>query len=159
MAQQRLPIVSGDDGDWGNILNQFIEKEHYNTGVDNAVNGGHKTVTIRPGTTAAGTAPLKLTSGPLMTTPEPGAIEFLTDGLYITQTSGSERRIIASVDPIGATGDLYYRHSTAQLIRRAIGSNGDVLTVAGGVPTWAPPSGGSSGLTQAQVFARVSMRI
>lgn len=86
MAEQRLPIVDGDDGAWGDILNQFLEKEHYNTGVDNASNGGHKNITLRPGTTAAGTAPLKFTSGSLMTAPEAGAVEYLSGTFYIRGT-------------------------------------------------------------------------
>lgn len=160
MAEQRLPIVNGDDATWGTILNQFLEKEHYNTGTDLPANGGHKTITVRPGTTAAGTAPIKLTSGPLMTTPEVGAIEFLTDGLYFTQTSSTERRFIPHVSLTGATGDLYYRHSTGQLVRLAIGSTNDVLTVTGGIPSWAPPTGGGGGgLSQQQVMALGSMRI
>lgn len=138
MAEQRLPVVNGDDGDWGDILNQYLEKEHHNTGSDNTANGGHKTITVLPGTTAAGTAPLKLTSGPLMTTPEVGAIEFLIDGLYFTQTSSTERRVIPHVSQTGATGDLYYRHSTAQLVRLAVGTTGQVLSVSGGIPSWQP---------------------
>lgn len=142
MADQRLPTVNGDDGAWGDILNEFLGKEHYNGDANytpgTSTNGGHETVTIRPGTTAAGTAPLKLTSGPLMTTPEVGAIEFLTDGLYFTQTSSAERRVIPHVSLTGATGDIYYRHPTAQLVRLAIGSTNQVLSVAAGVPAWQP---------------------
>jgi hypothetical protein len=100
MAEQRLPIVDGDDGSWGDILNQFISKEHYDTGVDNAANGGHKTITVRPGNTGAGTAPIKFTSGSLMSAPEVGALEFLTDRLYFTQTTGSNRKTIAHTDDI-----------------------------------------------------------
>lgn len=46
------------------------------------------------GTTAASTAPIKLTSGSLMTAPEVGAIEFLTDSLYYTITTGTARKQI-----------------------------------------------------------------
>ncbi len=86
MVQLRLPIVDGDDGEWGDILNQFISKEHYNTGADNVLNGGHKNITIRPGTAVAGTAPLKFTSGTLLATPEAGAIEYLSGQFYIRGT-------------------------------------------------------------------------
>jgi hypothetical protein len=51
---------------------------------------------IAAGSTSANTAPLKLTSGSLMTTPEPGAIEFLTDRLYYTRTTSSTRLFIAA---------------------------------------------------------------
>lgn len=95
---QRLPLVNGDDGQWGDVLNQYIEKEHYNTGVDNPNNGGHQKITVRPGTTSAGTAPITLTSGPLMTAPEAGAIEFLTDKLYFTQTTSATRKVITTGD-------------------------------------------------------------
>jgi hypothetical protein len=101
--EQRLPAVNGDDGQWGDILNQFISKEHANSGVDDPANGGHKTITVQAGTTAAGTAPLKFSSGSLMSTPEVGAIEFLTDRLYFTQTTGTSRKAIALTDDIHFT--------------------------------------------------------
>jgi hypothetical protein len=140
---QRLPIVNGDDGTWGDIIRQYLLKEHYDDGTDNSVNGGHKTVTIRAGTAAAGTAPLKLTSGTLLSSPEVGAVEFNGDSLYFTITSGATRKKVAIYDDsAGATGDLYYRNSSGYLVRLPIGSGSDVLTVAGGVPSWAPASGG-----------------
>lgn len=43
---------------------------------------------IRAGTATASTAPLKFTSGTLLTTEEAGAVEFLTDTLYYTATNG-----------------------------------------------------------------------
>ncbi|MFA5360164.1 MAG: LamG-like jellyroll fold domain-containing protein, partial [Patescibacteria group bacterium] len=42
------------------------------------------------GTATAGTAPLKFTSGTLLTTPEAGAMEFLNDDYYLTISSGLE---------------------------------------------------------------------
>jgi len=39
-----------------------------------------------------------------------------------------------------ATGDIYYRNSGGNFTRLAIGSSGDVLTVASGIPSWAAPS-------------------
>ncbi len=50
------------------------------------------------GTATAGTAPLKLTSGTLLTTPEAGAIEFLTDKAYLTITTGTSRKELALND-------------------------------------------------------------
>jgi hypothetical protein len=41
-----------------------------------------------------------------------------------------------------ATGDMYYRNSGGNLVRLGIGSSTNVLTVTGGVPVWAAPSGG-----------------
>ena len=50
---QRLPIVNSDDGVWGDILRQYLMKEHYNDDTDNSVNGGHQKITIRAGTASA----------------------------------------------------------------------------------------------------------
>lgn len=156
---QRLPLVNGDDGQWGDIINQYLKLQHYDDGTDNAVNGGHKTVTIRAGTTAAGTAPLKFTSGSLLTSPETGAIEFLTDSLYFTQTTSTTRKTVAAYDDSsGATGDVYYRDSGGNFVRLGIGNTADVLTVASGLPSWAAPAGGG-GLSQAQVLARQSFGV
>lgn len=42
------------------------------------------------------------------------------------------------------TGDLLYASGTNTLAKRGIGSTGQVLTVSGGVPTWASPASGST---------------
>ncbi len=101
MALQRLPLVNSDDGIWGDNLNQYLGKEHYNGSVDYTAaspNGGHKTITVQPGTTTAGSAPLKFTSGSLMTAPEAGAVEFLTNKLFFTQTTSTTRKVITTGD-------------------------------------------------------------
>ena len=137
MPPQRLPIVNSDDGVWGDIIRQYLMKEHYNDDTDNAENGGHHKITVRAGTASAGTAPIKLTSGTLMSTPEAGAIEFNSDALYFTQTTGPTRKKIAFYDDSsGATGDIYYRNSGGLLTRLAAGSTNDVLTIASGIPSW-----------------------
>lgn len=41
------------------------------------------------------------------------------------------------------TGDLIYASGAGTLAKRAIGSSGDILTVSGGLPVWAPPAGAS----------------
>lgn len=43
------------------------------------------------------------------------------------------------------TGDLIYASATNTLSKLAVGSNGQVLTLAGGVPTWAAASSGITG--------------
>lgn len=53
---------------------------------------------IKAGTTAANTAPLKLNSGSLLTSPEVGAIEFLTDAYYATITTGAARKTFAFLE-------------------------------------------------------------
>lgn len=74
----------------------------FSSGVVN-INGKLGLATVSPtaklhlpsGSTAAGTAPLKFTTGSVMTAPEIGAMEFDGNDLYITST-GSIRRKIAS---------------------------------------------------------------
>ena len=146
---QRLPIVNSDDGVWGDILRQYLMKEHYNTDLDDVANGGHQTVTIRPGTAASGTAPLKFTSGTLMTTPEAGAMEFNNNLLYFTITSGTVRKKIAMYDDsAGATGDLYYRDGSGNFSRLPVGSTGQTLGVSSGVPTWTNSNAGMATATK-----------
>lgn len=137
MVQQRLPIVNSDDGTWGDIIRQYIMKEHYNDDTDNPVNGSHKTVTIRPGTATAGTAPLKFAAGTLLSAPEAGAVEFTTDSLYFTITTGTVRKKVALYDDSsGATGDVYYRDAAGNFVRLAAGASGKTLRINGGLPAW-----------------------
>jgi hypothetical protein len=46
-------------------------------------------------------------------------------------------------NPMTTTGDTIYSSSGSTPARLAVGTTGQVLTVAGGVPTWAAPAGGS----------------
>lgn len=51
------------------------------------------------------------------------------------------------------TGDLPYASASNILSKLGIGSTGQVLTVAGGVPTWATPSGGGGVTTMTAIGA------
>jgi hypothetical protein len=51
-------------------------------------------------------------------------------------------------NPMTTTGDTIYSSSGSTPARLAIGSTGNVLTVAGGVPTWAAPAGGGGKVLQ-----------
>jgi hypothetical protein len=144
MTQQRLPIVNDDDGDWGNLLNQYLKKEHYDSGADNAANGGHQKITIIAGTTVAGTAPLKFNTGPLLGTPEAGTVEFYNSRFYLTNTTNvtTQKVIAAYDDSSGATGDIYYRDANANFVKLTIGADKTVLTSNGTIPGWATPASG-----------------
>src|SRR4030067_2102322 len=50
------------------------------------------------GTTVANTAPLKFTTGSLLTTPEAGAVEFLANAWYGTITTGAARKTFAFLE-------------------------------------------------------------
>jgi hypothetical protein len=62
---------------------------------------------IAAGTATAGTAPLKLTSGPLNTTAEVGSIEFLIDAYYGTITTGAARKQFAFTTDISTALSSY----------------------------------------------------
>jgi len=136
---QRLPIVNSDDGSWGAIIRQFLMKEHVNNDSDSPDNGGHKNVTIQPGTATA--APLTFNSGPLLTTPAKGSVEFNNNSLYFTTTTGQVRKKVAIYDDAsGAAGDMYYRDVDGNFIRLGIGTTNQRLGISSGVPAWLDPS-------------------
>ena len=51
---------------------------------------------LKAGTSAAGTAPIKLTAGTLLTAPEAGAIEWDGTDLYITTAAGARKKVTAA---------------------------------------------------------------
>jgi hypothetical protein len=53
---------------------------------------------LKAGTTSANTAPLKFTSGTSMTNAEAGAMEFTTDDLFFTITTGTTRKRLLMAD-------------------------------------------------------------
>jgi len=77
---------------------------------------------IAAGTETANTAPLKFTSGALLTTPEAGAVEFLTDAYYGTITTGGARKQFAFTDS-AMTGTMYIG-TTAHALNRASAPGG-----------------------------------
>jgi hypothetical protein len=52
-----------------------------------------------------------------------------------------------TISTLTTNGDLLYGTGSGALARRAIGTTGQVLTVAGGVPTWATPSAATGAMT------------
>jgi len=65
------------------------------------------------GTTAASTAPLKLTSGTSMTSAEAGAVEYTTDDLFFTISTGTARKRLAMADAAaGLTSGFVPRATT-----------------------------------------------
>ena len=74
------------------------------------------------------------------TTPDDTAL--VKDGASAIRTLGSSvDTTTKALNPSTTLGDVEYRSSTANTnTRLAIGTTGQVLTVAGGVPSWATPS-------------------
>jgi hypothetical protein len=81
------------------------------------------------------------------TTPDDTAL--VKDGAAAIRTLGSSvDTTTKALNPSTTLGDIEYRSATANTnTRLAIGTTGQVLTVAGGVPSWATPTSGS-GYTQ-----------
>ena len=80
------------------------------------------------------------------TTPDDTAL--VKDGAAAIRTLGtSVDTTTKALNPSTTLGDIEYRSSTANTnTRLGIGSTGNVLTVTGGVPVWAAPSGGAGNL-------------
>jgi len=85
-------------------------------------------VHIKAGTTAAETAPLKFTSGTLLTTAEAGAIEFLTDDFYGTITTGAARKGFVLNDGANLTDGTFPIGTTnGRLIDSVVTDNGSEI--------------------------------
>ena len=84
------------------------------------------------------------------TTPDDTSL--VKDGAAAIRTLGSSvDTTTKALNPSTTLGDIEYRSSTANTnTRLGIGSTGNVLTVAGGVPTWAAPAGGGKVLQVVQ---------
>ena len=75
-----------------------------------------------------------------------------TTGQVLAKASNTDMDFVWSADaagmtnPMTTTGDTIYSSSGSTPARRAIGTTGQVLTVAGGLPTWAslPAAGGAN---------------
>lgn len=171
----RLGMLVGT-GKWniyadGTANNTIVGKtRHGSTSVPTAL------LHLDAGTASASTAPLKFTSGSLLTSPEAGAIEFLTDSYYATITTGSSRKTFAFLEsPIfptnitvgsagSSTGSILLKGTTSgtvtltvpsvagsptYVLPSAVGSAGSFLkdSAGDGILSWATPSGSASPLT------------
>jgi hypothetical protein len=72
----------------------------------------------------------------------PDNTDLVKDGALAIRTLGSSvDTTTKALNPSTTLGDIEYRSATANTnTRLGIGSTGNVLTVAGGVPSWAAPS-------------------
>ena len=78
------------------------------------------------------------------TTPDDTAL--VKDGASAIRSLGtSVDTTTKNLNPSTTLGDIEYRSSTANTnTRLGIGTTGQILTVSGGVPSWATPAGGGS---------------
>lgn len=116
---------------------------------------------LKAGTATASTAPLKFTSGTLLTTPEVGAVEFLTDDLCATITTGVARKTIAwQPEQVNQTAsralNTTYTNTGTRAkqimatVRCAISAAGGNAYVQGKSDASAPPTTAASGLVGIQ---------
>ena len=88
----------------------------------------------------------------------PDDTDLVKDGAAAIRTLGSSiDTSLEALNPSTTLGDIEYRSATADTnTRLGIGSTGNVLTVAAGVPTWAAPSTGAFILTSNSTFSGVT---
>jgi len=80
-----------------------------------------------------------------VTSPQEGNFAYLKDTnttTYYTGSAWTNLDTTGMVNPMTTTGDTIYSSPGSTPVRLGIGSTGQVLTVAGGVPTWATAGGG-----------------
>jgi hypothetical protein len=80
-----------------------------------------------------------------VTSPQEGNFAYLKDTnvtTYYTGSAWANLDTTGMTNPMTTTGDTIYSSSGSTPARLGIGSTGQVLTVAGGVPSWAAPAGG-----------------
>jgi len=91
---------------------------------------------LAAGSTAAGSAPLKLTSGTLNTTAEAGAVEFLTDKIYFTITTGASRKEITLNDVALTSGRIPFTTTNGRITDSSnllFNSGTGVITLSGAI--------------------------
>ena len=84
-----------------------------------------------------------------VTSPQEGNFAYLKDTnvtTYYTGSAWANLDTTGMTNPMTTTGDTIYSSSGSTPARLGIGSTGNVLTVAGGIPSWAAPAAGG-GLT------------
>jgi len=88
-----------------------------------------------------------------ITSPQEGQFAYLKDTnvtTYYTGAAWANLDTTGMTNPMTTTGDIVYASSGSTPGRIGIGSTGDVLTVAGGIPSWAAPAGGGKVLQVVQ---------
>ena len=76
--------------------------------------------------------------------PAPSTVDATEIGYLDGVTSAIQTQLDAKTakSTLSNTGDIYYASGANTPARLGIGSTGNVLTVAGGIPSWAAPAGG-----------------
>jgi hypothetical protein len=94
-----------------------------------------------------------------VTSPQEGNFAYLKDTnvtTYYTGSAWANLDTTGMTNPMTTTGDTIYSSSGSTPARLGIGSTGQVLTVAGGVPSWATPAAGGMTLLQSLTLSGAS---
>jgi len=78
-----------------------------------------------------------------ITSPQEGQFAYLKDTnvtTYYTGSAWTNLDTTGMTNPMTTTGDMVYSSSGSTPARLGIGSTGQVITVAGGIPSWATPA-------------------
>lgn len=114
------------------------------------------------GSTAASSAPLKFTTGTSMTSAEAGAMEYTTDDLFFTISTGTARKRLLMADPVGGltSGRVPFATTNGRLTDISTLTYESSLLTAGGSST---PTGGFSTasvyLSRSDIFASNNGRL
>jgi hypothetical protein len=94
-----------------------------------------------------------------VTAPQEGNFAYLKDTnvtTYYTGSAWANLDTTGMTNPMTTTGDTIYSSSGSTPARLGIGTTGQVLTVAAGVPSWATPAAGGGGKVLQVVYASYS---
>lgn len=86
-----------------------------------------------------------------ITSPQEGQFAYLKDTnvtTYYTGSAWANLDTTGMTNPMTTTGDTIYSSSGSTPARLGIGTTGQVLTVASGIPSWATPAGGGGKVLQ-----------
>ena len=105
-------------------------------------------------TVTAGTATVSTAGSLALSQYEGGQLYFNTTSAAlffdIVQTSGM-------TNPMTTTGDIIYSSSGSTPARLGIGTTGQVVTVASGLPSWATPSGGGTWVSYTPTLTNLTL--
>lgn len=161
-----LPVTSGGTG---STSTTFVNLASNVTGTLPLANGGTASTTAQgamntlAGATTSGSYLRGDGTNVVMATIQAGDVPTLNQNTTGTAAGLSTTLAIASggtgqttataafdaLNPMTTTGDIIYETAPGSATRLGIGSTGQVLTVSGGLPTWAAAGGGS---VQTQIF-------
>jgi hypothetical protein len=94
-----------------------------------------------------------------ITSPQEGQFAYLKDTnvtTYYTGSAWTNLDTTGMTNPMTTTGDMVYSSSGSTPARLGIGSTGQVMTVAGGIPSWATASSGALTKIQTSTFSAVA---